>query len=120
MSSNNGALAPLLSFVILDELAGLEFDPVLYAEQTGTDVAKVTRDLARLRKRGALTAALTPDWRNMPQDMLRSVLEWQHFGYMQELGGLIYSWATANPGKFSGWTANADFEPGAGPHGRLQ
>lgn len=120
MSSRSEALASLLSFLIFDDLAGFEFDPALYSEQTGDPLAKVERDLARLRKRGCLTAGTAVDWRNMPQSDLRSVLEWMHGSAMRELGGVVYSWATANPGKFSGWTATADFEPGCGPHGRLQ
>lgn len=120
MSSRSEALASLLSFVMSDELVGEEFDAALYAEQTGISIETVERDLQRLHKRGCLTAAMTVDWRHMPQTMLRAVLEWQHNCAMRELGGVIYSWASANPGKFSGWTAEADFLPAVGPHGRLQ
>ncbi len=120
MSSRSEALASLLSFLIFDELAGTDFDPALYSEQTGVPVAVVDRDLARLRKRGCLTPGGAVDWRNMPQSELRSVLEWMHGAQMRELGGVIYSWAVANPGKFSGWSATADFAPGCGPHGRPQ
>jgi hypothetical protein len=109
MSSRSEALASLLSFLVFDDLAGDEFDSALYSEQSGVPLAVVERDLERLRKRGCLTPDWAIDWPNMPQAQLWGVLEWMHGASMRELGGVIHAWAQANPGKFEGWTATADY-----------
>jgi hypothetical protein len=110
MSSRKEALASLLTVLICDDLAGIEFDVALFADETGLPVGVVMNDLARLRKRRCLTPDYSIDWRKLPQADLRSVLEFMFAQAMGNLQPVIQTWAEANPAAFEGWSATADFE----------
>jgi hypothetical protein len=110
MSSRSEADASFLAFIVSDEMAGLPFDVEHYARLSGIPVPELQRDLARLRRRGSLTAELTVDWANMRQADLRALLAVNHRCAMDEIGDVLSLWIEANPGKFEGWTATADFE----------
>lgn len=124
MSSRSRCDAPYLAFIIASDLFGPPFDLARYAEISGIPVDVLKRDTSRLRRRGCLTPDLAIDWRNMPQVDLLGALEVMHRAAMDELACAIDAWADANPGKFDGWEATADFHPDFGPgddlHGRLQ
>lgn len=103
--------AVLLSAIAGAEYVGNGLSAAELAELMGEPVEQIVRAMSRLRARGCLTKQGDVDWRGMTHADLLALARAEHRMAVEPLAAFIGRWIDAHPGRFDGFTAQAQFEP---------